>query len=65
MSTSRTPAQAVADLKADVLADVTQAKQAVATISTTAKADFQKLIADIETTEGVSMDAVKSVLGIK
>lgn len=65
MSTTPTPTSAVGAVKADVVADVAQAKSAVSQLSTQAQADLKKLLADAEAAEGVSVAAIKSVLGLK
>lgn len=65
-TTPPTPATtaAIGQLKTDALADVTAAKQAVASLSVGVKSALAQLLSDAEAAEGVSVAAIKKALGI-
>lgn len=60
-TTPVTPAQAVAAVEGDIKNVATQATTAYANLSVEAKADFHQLVADLETTYGVSLAAIKNL----
>jgi hypothetical protein len=60
-TTPVTPAQAVAAVQGDLKTVATQAATAYANTSAEFKADFHQLLADLETTYGVSVAAIKNL----
>lgn len=59
-----TAADSIATVKSDLHQVAEDARSAYWSISATARADFQRLLSDVEAAEGASLASLKKLLGI-